>query len=45
MGVNKLTDNCKIDFDYSIRRKTPYYIISVIMDPECFYMCKNGLDQ
>lgn len=40
MGINKSIDNCKIEFDYSIRRKTPYYIIPVIMDPECLNVQK-----
>ena len=34
-GFNGPNDNCKIEFDYAVRRKTSRFIIPVIMEPEC----------
>lgn len=34
-GFNGPNDNCKIEFDYAIRRKTSRFIIPVIMEPNC----------
>jgi len=34
-GFNGPNDNCKIEFDYAVSRKTSRFIIPVIMEPEC----------
>ena len=34
-GPNGASDNCKIEFDYTMRRKGPAMVVTVVMEPCC----------
>ena len=34
-GPNGASDNCKIEFDYTMRRKGPELVVTVVMEPCC----------